>query len=135
MNKARYLTTLTIVAGAAAMLLAAAPANAKPYTIGISNTVQGNGWREEQTGLHELEFIETRRHWFTDVVPHDTGGTVNVLNLIEGEEALVESPHGSFAPFLIHYAETFIVPAAVGTYTVRPHGPGECATIKAFVRT
>ena len=25
----------------------------------------GDGWREERTGLHEREFIETRRHWFT----------------------------------------------------------------------
>ena len=26
---------------------------------------RGDGWREERTGLHEREFIETRRHWFT----------------------------------------------------------------------
>ncbi|MGH8024454.1 MAG: class I mannose-6-phosphate isomerase, partial [Limisphaerales bacterium] len=26
---------------------------------------RGDGWREERTGLHPLEFIETRRHWFT----------------------------------------------------------------------
>ena len=99
---------------------------------------QSDGWREERTGLHEREFIETRRHWFTGTVPHDTGGGVNVLNLVEGEEALVESPGGSFAPFLVRYAETFIVPAAVGRYTIRPHGPAvgrECATMKAFVRT
>jgi hypothetical protein len=25
----------------------------------------GDGWREERTGLHSLEFLETRRHWFT----------------------------------------------------------------------
>ena len=25
----------------------------------------GDGWREERTGLHPREFIETRRHWFT----------------------------------------------------------------------
>jgi len=98
----------------------------------------GDGWREERTGLHEREFIETRRHWFTKTVPHDTCGGVNVLNLIEGEEVLVESPSGAFEPFIVHYAETFIVPAAVGEYTIRPHGKSvghECATIKAFVRT
>src|ERR1700722_15788188 len=83
----------------------------------------GEGWREERTGLHELEFIETRRHWFTGTVPHETAGTVHVLNLVEGEEAVVESPHHAFEPFIIHYAETFIVPAAVGPYTIRPHGP------------
>jgi hypothetical protein len=60
-----------------------------------------------------------------------------VLNLIEGEEALIESPDGTFEPYIVHYAETFIVPAAVGAYTIRPHGPSEgteCATIKAYVR-
>ena len=98
----------------------------------------GDGWREERTGLHEREFIETRRHWFTKVVPHDTRGGVNVLNLVEGEQAVVESPEGRFDPFVVHYAETFIVPAAVGRYTIRPDGAAagrECATLKAFVRT
>ena len=97
----------------------------------------GPGWRSERTGLHEAEFIDTHRHWFTGAAPHDTAAGVNVLNLVQGEEAVVESPDGAFEPFVVHYAETFIVPAAVGPYTIRPHGPAEgteCATIKAFVR-
>ncbi len=104
----------------------------------VAPVAEGDGWREERTGLHEREFIETRRHWFTGAAPHDTQGGVNVLNLVEGEEAVVESPTGAFAPFVVHYAETFIVPAAVGPYTIRPHGASagrECATMKAFVRT
>ncbi|MBV8865437.1 MAG: class I mannose-6-phosphate isomerase, partial [Acidobacteriaceae bacterium] len=80
------------------------------------------GWREERTGLHQREFIETRRHWFTGPVLHDTADHVNVLNLVEGSEAIVESPTGKFSPFVVHYAETFIVPAAVGQYTVKPSG-------------
>lgn len=98
----------------------------------------GDGWREERTGLHEREFIETRRHWLTQPVSHCTNGGVNVLNLCQGEEAIVESTNETFAPLVVHYAETFIVPAAAGCYTIRPHGPSEgkqCATIKAFVRT
>jgi hypothetical protein len=94
-------------------------------------------WREERTGLHALEFIETGRHWFTGAFHHHTGGTLNVLNLVEGREAIIESPNGAFDPFVVHYAETFIVPAAMGAYTIRPHGEGigtECATLKAFVR-
>ena len=95
----------------------------------------GDGWREEKTGLHPLEFIETRRHWFTKAVPHDTRGTVNVLNLVEGEEAVVESPDKAFEPFPIHYAETFIVPANAGRYSIRPMDGGkQSATLKAFVR-
>jgi len=101
----------------------------------IETLGSGDGWREEKTGLHPLEFIETRRHWFTKTVPHDTRGTVNVLNLVEGQEAVVESPDNAFEPFLIHYAETFIVPANVGAYSVRPMDAGKTsATLKAFVR-
>lgn len=103
----------------------------------VQQVCAGDGWREERTGLHELEFIETRRHWFTAAVPHHTHGSVNVLNLVEGEEAVVESPDGAFAPFVVHYAETFIVPAAVGDYTIRPCGAStgrECGTVLARVR-
>lgn len=98
----------------------------------------GDGWREERTGLHEREFIETQRTWFTKACTLNTGGGVNMLNLVQGEEAVVESPSGAFAPFVVHYAETFIVPACVGEYTIAPHGAnskGELAVIKASVRT
>ncbi len=98
---------------------------------------EGDGWREERTGLHKNEFIETRRHWFSKKVLHQTNDSVNVLNLVEGVEAIVESPENAFEPFVVHYAETFIVPAAVGEYTIRPFGESEgkqCATIKAYVR-
>ena len=101
----------------------------------VEEMASGDGWREERTGLHEREFIETRRHWFTKAVPHDTNGGVNVLNLVEGSAAVVESPTGEFEPFTVHYAETFIIPAAVGKYTIRPAAAGEkCATVKAYVR-
>jgi len=98
---------------------------------------EGDGWREERTGLGKSEFIETRRHWFSKPVIHNTGDSVNVLNLIEGREVIVESPANEFKPFVVHYAETFIVPACVGSYSIRPYGESigkECATIKAFVR-
>lgn len=97
----------------------------------------GECWREERTGLHELEFLEVRRHWFSGPVAHDTRGTVNMLNLVAGEAAVVESPTGAFDPFVVHYAETFVIPAAVGPYTIRPHESatgGELATVKAYVR-
>jgi hypothetical protein len=78
----------------------------------IEQVAEGCGWTEERTGLHEREFIETRRHWFKAPVTHDTRGGVQVLNLVEGDAAVVESPREAFEPLLVHYAETFIVPAA-----------------------
>ena len=98
---------------------------------------QGEGWVEEKTGLHQNEFIETRRHRFSTQVTHHTDDSVNVFNLLEGEEVIVESPKNKFEPFVVHYAETFIVPASIGEYTIRPYGKSEgkeCVTIKASVR-
>ncbi|HFZ0438686.1 TPA: class I mannose-6-phosphate isomerase [Raoultella ornithinolytica] len=103
----------------------------------VEPVAEGEGWRDERTGMHEREFIETRRHWFTAPVTHHTQGGVNVLNLVEGDEAIVDSPSGAFAPFVVHYAETFIIPAAVGEYRISPSGKGSgqpLATIKAWVR-
>lgn len=103
----------------------------------IEKVAEGEGWIEEKTGLDPTVFIETRRHWFTSKVPHKSFGSVNVLNLVEGKEAVVESPSGDFEPFVIRYAETFIIPASVKEYTISPYGASigqKCATIKAFVR-
>ena len=99
---------------------------------------EGEGWLEEKTGLHEREFIETRRHWFTKKVIHNTNGGLNVICLIEGSQAIVESPNKAFEPFIVNYAETFIIPAVIGAYTIRPFGDSigkKNGTLKAFVRT
>lgn len=110
----------------------------KKNLINRFETLSENGVvKEERTGLHEFEFIETRRHWFKSKVLHKANGSVHVFNLVEGEEALVESTDRSFEPFPVHYAETFVVPASVSEYSIRPYGKSEgkeIATIKAFVR-
>jgi mannose-6-phosphate isomerase class I len=103
----------------------------------VKVVAEGDGWKEESTGLHEREFIETRRHWFTKKTEHNTNGGVNVICLVEGDEVIVESRSGTFKPFIVHYAEVFIVPAKVGAYTIRPFGASEgkkCATVKGYVR-
>ncbi|MBR6002328.1 MAG: class I mannose-6-phosphate isomerase [Bacteroidales bacterium] len=95
----------------------------------------GEGWEEIRTGLHPAEFIETRRTAFSVPVSFRTGDSVQVLNLVEGESAVVESPSGDFEPFEVHYAETFIIPARVGEFSIRPVRDGQrCMVIRAFVR-
>ena len=95
----------------------------------------GDDYLEEHTGLHELEFIETRRFTSRGVTEHDATGGFHMLNLVDGVSAVVESPEGAFAPLTVHYAETFVVPAAAGHYTVRPKTEGEqIMFVKAYVR-
>ena len=96
---------------------------------------KGEDYLEEHTGLHELEFIETRRFTTRGVTEHDAREGFNMLNLVDGRAAVVESPEDAFEPFVVHYAETFIVPAAVGRYTIRPEHEGdEIMFVKAYVR-
>lgn len=89
----------------------------------------------EQTGLHEREFIETFRYTIQTEVMIETKGSVNMLNLVGGEEAVILSEKNDFAPFTVHYAETFIVPASVGKYKVMPaQGVKEAVLLMARVR-
>lgn len=91
----------------------------------------------EKTGLHELEFIETKRYWFDEKTIFECEESVNMLNLIEGEEVKITSLHGEFEPYVVHYAETFIVPESVKEYAIEPYGKSEgktVAVIKASVR-
>ena len=90
---------------------------------------------EERTGLHEFEFIETRRFTQTGKSYHDAGDGFHICNLVEGRAAVIESVDGTYAPYTVHYAETFIIPAAAGKYSVRPAATGEkIVFIKAYVR-
>ena len=98
---------------------------------------EGEGWNEIRTGLHPNEFIETRRTEFTVPVTFQTDGGVQVLNLVEGDEAVVESVDGSFSPFVVHYAETFIIPGSIKEYKIRPYGLSEgkkCMVMRAYIR-
>ena len=95
-----------------------------------------DGYKEERTGLHEREFIETRRYWFTKPFDLNTDGGVQVMNLVEGDEITITSKTGAFEPYTVHYAETFIIPASVGDFTVSP-GKNETTygLMRAYVRT
>lgn len=92
-------------------------------------------YKEERTGLHEFEFIETRRFITQSVTKHNSQEGVHMLNLVEGSKAVVESPQNHFEPFIVNYAETFVIPSSVGEYTIRPYDAcEEIQFIKAFVR-
>lgn len=90
---------------------------------------------EVKTGLHELEFIETRVTTSKTTTFHKSNGEFAMLNLVDGKSVIIESPTGTFLPFIVHYAETFIVPANAGDYTIRAELEGEeYKVLKAYVR-
>lgn len=90
---------------------------------------------EEKTGLHDLEFIETRRYTSCKMTYHNCKNGFHMLNLVEGTSAIIESPSNKFEPFIVHYAETFILPSAAEEYTIRPYNNQETIKIiKAYIR-
>ncbi len=88
-----------------------------------------------RTGLHELEFIETTVYTVRRKVEIPSDMEVAEYNLVEGEGAVIESTCGSFEPFEVHYAETFIVPAEAGDIRIVPLDPAtEIKVLRARVR-
>lgn len=99
--------------------------------------LEEEGVKIERTGLHEREFIDTYRYTVQKPWLCRQNGSVQVLNLVEGGAAVIESPTGFFPSFEVHYAETFIIPAAAGDYIIRPVSPnpeGFVSVIVAWVR-
>ena len=83
----------------------------------------GDGWSELLLGRHPEIFFAVHRLDFEDEVADDTDGRFHVLNLVEGEAIEV-------AGHPLAYAETLVVPASVGHYTLRG---GPAKVVKAFV--
>lgn len=91
-------------------------------------------YKEERTGLHELEFIETRRYTTKDKVELDASEGVHMCNLVDGKSAVIESADQRFEAYTVHYAETFIIPASCGKYSIRSGDGSEIKVMQAYVR-
>jgi mannose-6-phosphate isomerase class I len=92
----------------------------------------GPGFTE--LGLGELDelFFGVDRLDFGSEVTVETQGRFHVLNLVAGEEVVVETERGDVHP--LSYAETLVIPASVGSYRLeRRRGPA-CKVVKAFVK-
>ncbi len=76
--------------------------------------------RIEKTGLPPEQLIDTYRLHVHHQINLQNHGNLSMFNLVEGENCVVEV--GSFQ-LDVHYAETFIVPAAVEHFTIRCSEP------------
>ena len=88
----------------------------------------------ERTGLHEREFIDTFRITTDRTADMPRNGSVHVLNLVDGERALLTSPDGAFAPMELHYGETCILPQAAGDCRIEAPDGAPVKVIAACVR-
>jgi mannose-6-phosphate isomerase class I len=94
----------------------------------------GDGWGEELLGRLPEMFYEVRRLVLDGhlALSDDTAGRFHVLNVVEGDGALIETEAGHVHD--VAYAETIVVPATVGRYTIRRLGGTPVRLVKALVR-
>jgi hypothetical protein len=94
---------------------------------------QGDGWHEELIGKLPEVFFEVRRVVLGpgSCAEGTTDGRFNVLNIVEGDGVVIEVP-GAPEHTLV-YAETLVVPARVGNYSLRPLGTENVRVVKALV--
>lgn len=87
----------------------------------------------EKTGLHEREFIETRRYTLSGKTLCESNGSVSMCNVVDGNGVIISSPDGAFEPFVAHYAETFIIPGSAEKFEFEPLSDS-CMILRATVR-
>jgi len=93
---------------------------------------RGAGWAELVLGRMPDLFFAVHRLDFADEIVDDTSGRFHALNLVGGEEVEIVTAAGQIHP--LSYAETIVIPAAVGTYRIVRRRGEPCNVVKAFVR-
>ncbi len=92
---------------------------------------QGNDWRLLHLPTHPQHFYRIERVEFATSVALKTDDQCHVLSLVEGERIRVVT---NGREQIVHYAETFIIPAAAGAYTLISDSGTEVKVVRAFVK-
>jgi len=90
-------------------------------------------YKEEKTGLHEYQFIETRRYTLWGRAKLEGNGSVSMCNVVDGKGIIISSPDNSFEPYIVNYAETFIIPASIKKFSFEPL-EGTAMVLRATIR-
>jgi hypothetical protein len=107
---------------------AVVPRDLVPEPIGVR---EGDGYSEVAFPRHADLPFSVHRIDFDTAVPDRTGDRFHVLNLVEGGDIELRTAAGR--RHRLCYAETIVMPAAVGPYELVPLERGPHKVVKAFV--
>ena len=95
---------------------------------------EGDGWKEEIVGEHDLIYFSLRRLSFDRNISDCTNGKFHVLTLVEGDEVLVYSKADPTRCYHQKFMDIVVVPADLGEYGIINLGTEPCKVHKAHLK-
>jgi len=96
---------------------------------------EGDGFKEEIVGEHDLIYFSLRRLSFDHDISDDTRGEkFHVLTLVEGDEVLVYSKADPTRCYHQKFMDVVVIPAAMGEYGIINLGKTPCKVNKTMLR-
>ena len=96
---------------------------------------EGQGWKEEIVGEHDLIYFSLRRFTFDHSIADSTEGKkFHVLALVKGDEVLIYSKKDPTCCYHAKYMDVVVVPASMGEYGIINLGKTSCQVTKTLLK-